>query len=102
MRGLPVQTWREGRPGAPPDNRHGWPSRLRSYFILAPLIWAYTIILGTVSLSCSLFDRNGRIQHKLARLWSWLGLETILWPGKVTGMHNVGFAAPKPSEDGGS
>src|SRR5260370_13230645 len=96
MRGLPVQTWREGRPGAPPDNRHGWPSRLRSYFILAPLIWAYTIILGTVSLSCSLFDRNGRIQHKLARLWSRLVMKTILSPVKVTGMSNDGFYNSKP------
>ncbi|HXA07776.1 MAG TPA: hypothetical protein VNY30_23175, partial [Bryobacteraceae bacterium] len=68
--GAAVPTWSEGQSGAHPVNRHGWPSRLRSYFILAPLIWAYTIILGTVSLSCSLFDRNGRIQHKFARLWS--------------------------------
>ena len=77
-------------------NRHGWPSRLRSYFILAPLIWAYTIILGTVSLICSLFDRNGRIQHKFARLWSRLVMKTILSPVKVTGVSNDGFENSKP------
>jgi len=59
---------------------------VRSYFILSPLIWAYTLILGTLSLICSLFDRNGRIQHDLARLWSWLIMKTILSPVKVTGM----------------
>ena len=59
---------------------------MRSYFILSPLIWAYTLILGTLSLICSLFDRNGRIQHDLARLWSWLIMKTILSPVKVTGM----------------
>jgi 1-acyl-sn-glycerol-3-phosphate acyltransferase len=78
----------EGQAGAPPVNRHGWLSRLRSYFILAPLIWAYTIILGTLSLICSLFDRNGRVQHKFARFWSRLVMKTILSPVKVTGMNN--------------
>ena len=32
----------ENRPAAVPKDAHGWPSRLRSYFILNPLIWAYT------------------------------------------------------------
>jgi 1-acyl-sn-glycerol-3-phosphate acyltransferase len=74
------------RAAAQPGARHGWLSRLRSYFILDPLIWAYTLILGTVSLICSLFDRNGRIQHNLARFWSWLIMKTILSPVKVTGL----------------
>jgi 1-acyl-sn-glycerol-3-phosphate acyltransferase len=68
---------------APPG--HGWGSRLRSYFIFDPLIWAYTIVLGTVSLVCSFFDRDGRIQHKLATFWSWLVMKTILSPVTVTG-----------------
>jgi 1-acyl-sn-glycerol-3-phosphate acyltransferase len=68
--------------------RHGWPSRLRSYFILDPLIWAYTLILGTVSLLCSFFDRDGRMQHKLARFWSWLIMKTVLSPVKITGANS--------------
>jgi len=80
-----VPTWTE-RPAAHPVSRHGWLSRLRSYFILSPLIWAYTLVLGTLSLLCSLFDRNGRIQHNFARLWSWLIMKTILSPVKVTGL----------------
>ncbi len=87
-----VPTWSEEQAGAQAVNRHGWLSRLRSYFILAPLIWAYTIILGTLSLICSLFDRNGRIQHRFARLWSRLVMKTILSPVKVTGMNNVSAA----------
>jgi 1-acyl-sn-glycerol-3-phosphate acyltransferase len=77
--------WPETRPAPYSLIRHGWLSRLRSYFIFDPLIWAYTLILGTLSLVCSLFDRNGRIQHKFARLWSWLVMKTILSPVKVTG-----------------
>ena len=75
--------------------RHGWPSRLRSYFILAPLIWVYTVVLGTVSLICSLIDRDGRIQHKFARLWSKLVMKTILSPVKVTGATSFDNSKPK-------
>lgn len=81
-----VPNWSEGRPAVQPE--HGWLSRLRSYFILAPLIWAYTLILGTVSLFVSFFDRDGRLQHNLARFWSRLIMKTILSPVKVTGASN--------------
>jgi 1-acyl-sn-glycerol-3-phosphate acyltransferase len=76
--------------------RHGWLSRLRSYFIIDPLIWAYTLLLGTVSLIGSLFDRNGRIQHNLARLWSWLVMKTILSPVTVTGLSADTFDNTRP------
>ncbi len=77
-------------------SRHGWPSRLRSYFILSPLIWAYTIVLGSLSLLSSFVDRNGRIQHALARFWSWLILKTILSPVKVLGADENTFDNSKP------
>jgi 1-acyl-sn-glycerol-3-phosphate acyltransferase len=75
--------------------RYGWPSRLRSYFIFDPLIWAYTLVLGTISLISSLFDRNGRIQHSLAWLWSWLIMKTIMSPVTVTGMEKVVGSKPR-------
>jgi 1-acyl-sn-glycerol-3-phosphate acyltransferase len=75
--------------------RHGWLSRLRSYLILDPLIWAYTLILGTISLACSLFDRSGRVQHRLARLWSQLIMKTTLSPVEVTGMQRVDVSKPR-------
>ena len=89
-------TWDEKRSATRSKSRHGWLSRLRSYFILDPLIWAYTLILGTISLICSLFDRNGRIQHRFARLWSWLVMKTILSPVKVTGSGAVRLDNSKP------
>jgi len=91
-------------PDSPPLSRHdasdaskryGWLSRLRSYFIFDPLIWAYTLVLGIISLICSLFDRGGRIQHNLARLWSWLIMKTILSPVTVTGMEKVNGSRPR-------
>jgi len=83
--GAGVPAWAEKRPAAQRKTRHGWLSRLRSYFLLDPLIWAYTLILGTLSLISSLFDRNGRTQHNFARLWSWLVMKTALSPVKITG-----------------
>ncbi|HUM04021.1 MAG TPA: lysophospholipid acyltransferase family protein [Terriglobales bacterium] len=80
-------------PSAP--RRHGWLSRLRSYFILDPLIWAYTLVLGTISLICSLFDRSGRIQHNLARAWSWSIMKTALSPVTVTGADNLAGNGPR-------
>jgi 1-acyl-sn-glycerol-3-phosphate acyltransferase len=84
------------RPEKRPATRHGWFSRLRSYFILSPLIWLYTIILGTLSLLISLFDRSGRIQHSLATFWSWLIMKTILSPVKITGLKDDAFDNSKP------
>ena len=77
------------------ERNYGWLSRLRSYFILDPLIWAYTLILGTISLTCSLFDRSGRIQHNLARLWSRLIMKTIFSPVTVIGMEKVDTSKPR-------
>jgi 1-acyl-sn-glycerol-3-phosphate acyltransferase len=71
------------------DKRHGWLSRLRSYFILDPLIWLYTVVLGVLSLPTSLFSNSGRIQHDFARFWSWLIMKTILSPVTVTGLDKI-------------
>lgn len=86
-----ARTWTDKLPANRP-RRHGWLSRLRSYFILDPLIWAYTLGLGSISLICSLFDRNGSIQHRLARLWSQAIMKTILSPVTVKGMENLDVA----------
>ncbi len=51
---------------------HWW----RTVFFLIPTITVYTVVLGTVSLTSSLFDRRGSIAHGCARAWSWLILAT--------------------------
>jgi 1-acyl-sn-glycerol-3-phosphate acyltransferase len=69
--------------------RHGWLSRLRSYFIFDPLIWMYTVVLGIVSIPVSLFGDKGRILHGFARFWSKLIMKTISSPTKVTGLETL-------------
>ncbi len=51
---------------------HWW----RTVFFLIPAIGVYTIVLGTLSLGSSLFERRGHFAHGCARLWSWLILAT--------------------------
>src|SRR5512136_2380024 len=66
----------------------------RSIFIFCPLIYVYTVVLGTVSLMVSLFDSSGRAQHGLARTWSWLILKTTLLRVDVTGMDRIDTTRP--------
>ena len=71
--------------------RH-WLSRLRSYFIWDPLIWLYTIVLGSLSLLSSIFDRSGRVQHRFARLWARMILGTVGSRVTVTGLDAIDTA----------
>jgi len=80
-------------PGVPVP-RYGWLSRLRSYFIFDPLIWAYTVLLGIISIPVSLFGDKDRILHGFARLWSRLILKTILSPVTVVGLAPIDTRKP--------
>ena len=68
---------------------YGRLSRLRSYFILDPLIWIYTLVLGPLGLIAGFFDRDGSIMHWFARAWSWLIMKTVVSPVKVTGLDKI-------------
>ncbi|MGH9343891.1 MAG: lysophospholipid acyltransferase family protein [Bryobacteraceae bacterium] len=47
-----------------------WFHRLRTNAVQAPLIVALTAACGTLALAVSLFDKSGRAQHSVARLWA--------------------------------
>ncbi len=69
-------------------NPSAW-QRICSYLVFDPLIYLYTVVLGTASLLCSLWDRDGRGQHRVARLWSWLILKTVNCPLTIIGAENL-------------
>jgi len=69
-------------------------SRLRGYFIFNPLIWLYTVVLGTVSLITSFWDRDGHQQHRIASFWSWLILKTIHSPLSISGLEKIDTTKP--------
>ena len=81
-------------PRATGGEKYGWLSRLRSYLILDPLIWLYTLALGLLALPGGLFDRSGRRLHWFSRAWSWLIMKTIVSPVKVTGLEKIDTSGP--------
>ena len=83
-----------GSPHAIPGKKHGWLSRSRSYLILDPLIWLYTLVLGILALPGGLFDRSGRRLHWFSRAWSWLIMKTIVSPVKVSGLDRIDTSKP--------
>jgi 1-acyl-sn-glycerol-3-phosphate acyltransferase len=66
-------------------------SRWRSYLIFNPLIFFYTGVLGAISLTASLFEKSGRVQHTMAVIWSWLILKASFSPVTVYGAGKVDF-----------
>lgn len=64
---------------------HWW----RTVFFLIPAISVYTIVLGTISIVSSLFDRRGYRAHGCARLWSRLILKTTGVRVTVEGLERV-------------
>lgn len=76
------------------SSRTSLSTRLLSYCVRNPLIYLYTVVLGTLSLLSSLFDRHGRLQHGWARLWSWLILKTAASPLTIEGLEQIDFSQP--------
>jgi 1-acyl-sn-glycerol-3-phosphate acyltransferase len=76
-------------PRAIPGKEYGWLSRLRSYFILDPLIWFYTFVMGLGAIPGGMFDPTGWRQHWFSRTWSWLIMKTISSPVTVTGLDKI-------------
>ena len=74
--------------------QYGLLSALRSYFFFDPLIWLYTVVLGTVSIPVSLFGDKGRILHGFARFWSRLIMKTISSPVQVIGLEKIDTSKP--------
>jgi 1-acyl-sn-glycerol-3-phosphate acyltransferase len=60
-----------------------------SYLVFDPLIYLYTIGMGTLSLLASFFDREGRAQHWFARTWSRMILKTVFIPVEIMGRENI-------------
>ena len=64
---------------------HWW----RTVVFLIPAIAVYTIVLGSVSLLSSVFDRRGHAAHACARAWSWLILATTGVQAHVRGLERL-------------
>jgi len=54
-----------------------------NYLFFAPLVGLATVLFGTISLACGVWDENGRQQHALARVWARVLLRVALSPVKL-------------------
>lgn len=57
--------------------------------IAIPLIHFYTVIMASLSLAFSLFDKSGRKQHWCAQIWCRMIANTALAPVRVHGLENI-------------
>jgi len=64
-------------------------SRLRAYLLIDPLIVASTIVMGVASLIASTFDKSGRTQHAVARIWAHILLRVSGVRVRVEGLEKL-------------
>lgn len=64
---------------------HWW----RTVFYLIPAITVYTVVLGTLSIASSVFEKNGHFAHWCARTWSRLILLTTGVRVDVSGLDRL-------------
>lgn len=63
--------------------------RWLTYLLLLPLIALATAFFGSISLVAGLWDKSGRQQHEIARLWARVLLRIVLSPVTVEGMERL-------------
>jgi 1-acyl-sn-glycerol-3-phosphate acyltransferase len=66
-----------------------WPQRLYSNFIQAPPFLLATVFFGSLALIASLWDKSGRLQHRIARQWA---RTSVFFSGsrlEVHGLENI-------------
>ena len=63
--------------------------RWLTYVVLMPLIAIATTFFGCISLVCGLWDKSGRQQHAIARVWAQVLLVISLSPVELTGAEHL-------------
>jgi 1-acyl-sn-glycerol-3-phosphate acyltransferase len=85
-----TQTRSPARSAEPPVSKKP-PFALRwiSYLLLVPLVGVATAAFGCVSLICGLWDKSGRQQHAIARVWARTLLLISFSPVKIVGREKL-------------
>jgi len=77
-----------GSPIPRPDPLPLW-NRMLGNLVQAPLFLAGTAFFGTLSLTASLFEKDGRIQHRIAQIWAAASMRIALSPVTIIGDENL-------------
>src|SRR5215203_4768224 len=75
-------------PRTPPPRPPTFPNYVHTA-VAWPLVALYTVVMGTLSLACSFFDRRGRLQHWCASTWSRMIARTALLDVRVRGAEHL-------------
>ena len=73
----------------PPSKKPPFALRWLSYLLLVPLVGLATAAFGCVSLLCGLWDKAGRQQHAIARVWARTLLLISFSPVKIIGREKL-------------
>jgi len=63
--------------------------KLRAVLLSAPAIVLLTVVMGSMSLVCSIWDRTGHAQHRLAQIWSRILLALGFTQCEVYGVEKI-------------
>ncbi len=64
-------------------------NRLLGDLVQAPLFFSATAFFGTLSLTASLFEKSGQMQHRIARLWAKTSMRIARSPVTIAGEDNL-------------
>jgi 1-acyl-sn-glycerol-3-phosphate acyltransferase len=76
----------EPKPAAQPEAPPvvvSWRRRWVNYLVFIPLVALATGLFGTVSLVCGVWDKDGRQQHAIARMWARVLLRVAFSPVRL-------------------
>ncbi|MFB3829768.1 MAG: lysophospholipid acyltransferase family protein [Bryobacteraceae bacterium] len=62
---------------------------LRAALWTDPIIVLDTVVFGTLSMLASLFDKTGRLQHRIARVWARVLVKAAGMRVEVDGLHHL-------------
>ena len=78
----------------PPSKKPPFALRWLTYLLLIPLVGLATAFFGCISLVCGLWDKSGRQQHAIARLWARTLLLISLSPVKSSAQRSSTSTKP--------
>lgn len=86
-------------PLGPRPNPLPWTDRLLSYGLRAPLFFLGTAFFGSLAFAASLFEKSGRLQHRIAQTWARTSLRaagvrlTVLHPERLSHVQGAAVYA---------
>ncbi len=64
-------------------------NRFLSLFVQAPIFFSSTAFFGSLSLAASLFEKDGKLQHRIAQAWARTSVRISGCPVSVLGEENL-------------